>query len=470
MTLAALLFVLVNVLSPASSEARAGPAIALSLDVPAQVADVTWGEPCILTFAGNLTIADDTHEKITVQLNLDTKFQWAITPDSVTRYSSDKVAYVAVVTIPVNASDEVCDIKLVATFEDASGTPTIVTQDAEVTVISKRLSITCEPLLVSIKPGESTTIFYNVTNRATKPDSVSCMLDSSSEGMLSSGWEIDMPGLACDVLPGETVSFAIVVKAPLSARECNITSGFWIVSGLDVSGGQSAFASSNVQVIVAKPAPVNAGDGKLIGLTAMQWVYLTFALCAVGLLFVGGTEIGYFAFIVIFVVPLFVRLKKDKVLSHFTRGEIFGYIKANPGVHYMAILQTLELDNGVLAYHLSVLEREGYIKSDRDGLFKRFYPKDMKIPKRTIQLSRLQKDIIDKARDHPGISQSCMAKLLGESKQVVNYNIKALEKAGMIKLERSSKETGVFLANENAMEKPDEMPTKGTISSLASEH
>lgn len=140
-----------------------------------------------------------------------------------------------------------------------------------------------------------------------------------------------------------------------------------------------------------------------------------------------------------------MRLKKDQVLDHFTRGQIFGFIKANPGAHYIAVQEHLELQNGVLAYHLKVLEREEYITSERDGIYRRLYPRHMKIPHKERQLTRVQKDIVEALKAHPGTSQNGLARLIGESKQVVGYHVRVLEKAGLVRVEREAQQTRCFL-------------------------
>ena len=43
----------------------------------------------------------------------------------------------------------------------------------------------------------------------------------------------------------------------------------------------------------------------------------------------------------------------------FTRGRILGYVEANPGIHFSALRDALEIANGVCAHHLKVLEKEG---------------------------------------------------------------------------------------------------------------
>src|SRR6266702_4746015 len=56
--------------------------------------------------------------------------------------------------------------------------------------------------------------------------------------------------------------------------------------------------------------------------------------------------------------PLYTRLKKEEVLDHFVRGQVFGVIKAEPGTNFTEIRDDLGLSNGTLAYHLRTLEVE----------------------------------------------------------------------------------------------------------------
>jgi len=72
--------------------------------------------------------------------------------------------------------------------------------------------------------------------------------------------------------------------------------------------------------------------------------------------------------LLLLIVPLYSKIKREKVLDHFIRGQIFGYIMANPGEHYNSIKQALDMTNGSLAHHLRTLERERFVKSKRFGL------------------------------------------------------------------------------------------------------
>jgi predicted transcriptional regulator len=136
---------------------------------------------------------------------------------------------------------------------------------------------------------------------------------------------------------------------------------------------------------------------------------------------------------------LYTKLRRTEVLDHMIRGQIQGYIIANPGAHYNQIKYDLDLNNGSLAYHLKVLEREGYVKSMRDGMYKRFYPSSAKVPRE--HLTPMQRRIMEQIRDRDGISQARIARLIEESPQVVNYHINIMAKAKIIRLEKHGRKT-----------------------------
>jgi predicted transcriptional regulator len=187
---------------------------------------------------------------------------------------------------------------------------------------------------------------------------------------------------------------------------------------------------------IAPPLPPGTPD-----FLSQYWVPISVGMFAVGIVaYISLTEVGYLALSFSVLVPLFTRIRHEKVLDNFTRGQIFGYIQANPGAHYSAIQQVLDIENGVLAYHLRVLLREEFIVARNEGVFKRFYPRDYKIPKGRTLLTRLQVDILEAVEKSPGISQRDVAHALGESKQVISYNVGVLREAGILSAERRGRE------------------------------
>ncbi|MEW5760579.1 MAG: winged helix-turn-helix transcriptional regulator [Candidatus Thermoplasmatota archaeon] len=137
---------------------------------------------------------------------------------------------------------------------------------------------------------------------------------------------------------------------------------------------------------------------------------------------------------------------KEKILNHYTRGKIHGYITANPGEHYNSIKEALALSNGILAYHLNVLEREGYIKSMPDGMYRRFYPKSMSLP--TNGHKKMQEIIANIIKEKPGISQKEIAKIVGLSTATVSYHIQILVSIRKVRIERTWRKNMCYLVDE----------------------
>lgn len=146
------------------------------------------------------------------------------------------------------------------------------------------------------------------------------------------------------------------------------------------------------------------------------------------------------------IVPLYTKIRRERVLDHFIRGQIYGYILANPGEHYNAIKLALGLTNGSLAHHLKTLEREEFVKSRKFGLYRRFYPKHMRIPDDgDFRLNNIQKNIVDVIDENPGISQKEIATAMNVTPPTVNYHIGILASAKMIRVVREGRRTNCFV-------------------------
>ena len=151
------------------------------------------------------------------------------------------------------------------------------------------------------------------------------------------------------------------------------------------------------------------------------------------------TETGRYSGMLLF-IPLFTRMKKAAVLDNFTRGLLQGYIIANPGVHMRAIRHRFDLTNGEVAYHLRVLEREGYITSATDGFRRRFYPGErIDLNDRPQELTVAQNLLISFMDKFPGITGTELARLAGTTPQVVNYHLKKLWRMEVISMDREGR-------------------------------
>ncbi|MCK5291026.1 MAG: right-handed parallel beta-helix repeat-containing protein [Thermoplasmata archaeon] len=144
-------------------------------------------------------------------------------------------------------------------------------------------------------------------------------------------------------------------------------------------------------------------------------------------------------------LPLYMKLKKGKLLDNYDRGRVYQYIVINPGEHYNQIRRDLSLPNGSLVHHLRVLEQGEKIKSRRDGRFRRFYTRSTQIPVTNGgELTEVQKRITDSAKDLPGITQKEMASLLGIHQSSVSYQMSKLEERGLIRTEKKGRKVHYY--------------------------
>ena len=106
------------------------------------------------------------------------------------------------------------------------------------------------------------------------------------------------------------------------------------------------------------------------------------------------------------------------------RNVIFEYIKNNPGTHFSAIKRALDMDVGVIQYHINMLLKIGKIKSKTEGNRKIFFPWDYgrtnadeheylinEIRRRYLLLSPKEQEVFEIIFDHGPITIKQIAKM-----------------------------------------------------------
>ena len=204
-------------------------------------------------------------------------------------------------------------------------------------------------------------------------------------------------------------------------------------------GGVMAFGGPRTALAPGGPAPLPA---PVVAASA------TLAVLGIAGACLSFTEFGKYRLLSLLIAPLYVRLKKNEVLDNYTRGQIHGYIIANPGDHYNSIRDALELSNGILAHHLKTLEREGLVQSMRDGMYRRFFPANAKLPPEDEGHLNIQRRILSVIRQNPGISQKEISMKVGVSGPTVNYHVSVLASARMIRVEKEGRLTHCFVVEQ----------------------
>jgi len=145
-----------------------------------------------------------------------------------------------------------------------------------------------------------------------------------------------------------------------------------------------------------------------------------------------AVERSRYAFLSAF-LGLYSRLNKDKVLENYNRGRVYGYIELNPGAHFNAILAALGMNNGALVYHIEVLHKEGLVTSRQDGMYRRFYPRDVQAPPVLENgTSEAQLRVLKVIQEMPGITQKELSRFLGLRQSTLAYQIDRLTAMGYV--------------------------------------
>jgi len=133
--------------------------------------------------------------------------------------------------------------------------------------------------------------------------------------------------------------------------------------------------------------------------------------------------------------------------GRYQRGRLTGYLTANPGCHFRALMAALDMSNGQITHHLKVLEQEERVWRRPDGRLVRFYPytsnlhpgvseEDLPLPPLSPDPNSLQGKIL-RLLDHDGQmgdlpTQAELANRLDRSQQLVSHHLRTLQKFGLV--------------------------------------
>jgi len=150
-------------------------------------------------------------------------------------------------------------------------------------------------------------------------------------------------------------------------------------------------------------------------------------------------------------VPLYSKMMREDILSHATREKVYHFVKNHPGEHYRSILESLELKNGTLSYHLKTLEKREFIVSKKDGPYRRFYLHGSP-SKQKVYINGLRKKLYDFILKNPGLSQKEIAKMMKCTSPTVNYHVNNMVNQGLVDITRKGRETHCFAINSQNLQ------------------
>ena len=264
--------------------------------------------------------------------------------------------------------------------------------------------------------------------------------------------------------PQPGLSGNYVVESSKSSSACSTWTGIIILQTLDET-------ETAPQINKPEPAvPDNAAIDQIVELApATVSVVATTSISIIGLLYLGNTEWIRIPALQVGVGLIGMVRKNGEHDGEYQRGRIMGYLTANPGVHFRALLGALSMSNGQLTHHLKHLENEERIWRRKDGRLVRFYPAtiqsnldddELPIPLLTPDPNSLQGKILRlldaTENDIVNLSQKELAIRLEASQQLISHHLRTLEKFGLVEREKVGMRyryqltrEAIFLVNSN---------------------
>ncbi len=132
----------------------------------------------------------------------------------------------------------------------------------------------------------------------------------------------------------------------------------------------------------------------------------------------------------------FTRISRETIFQTGVRELIVNYVVSNPGVSFSAIRDTLGLQNGRAAYHLRVLEKQGFLHSETKRRRHLYFPNGNAALWQDLPVSPLQGSILKAIRDSPGVGVRDLGRRLGRNHTSVGYNVRTLSRDGLLRTER----------------------------------
>ncbi|MFQ5910178.1 MAG: winged helix-turn-helix transcriptional regulator [Thermoplasmata archaeon] len=135
------------------------------------------------------------------------------------------------------------------------------------------------------------------------------------------------------------------------------------------------------------------------------------------------------------------------------RKRIFDYVSRYPGTYLREILKELELEMGVLEYHLNYLEKKGLLSSEMDGRLRRFYVREKVafLDRRLLGLmrQRIPRMIAIRALLESGVSFESLKDELEVSKSTLSFHLKKMRNLGILRERREGRRSIYSISQED---------------------
>ncbi len=138
-------------------------------------------------------------------------------------------------------------------------------------------------------------------------------------------------------------------------------------------------------------------------------------------------------------LALYTRLNPERIESDIaqqnTRGQIYSFIKEQPGINLSSIKEETNLGYGTVVYHLSVLQREGYLRTATAGRKKQFWTKRDFPGLEETSLTDTQRAILEALKEKGKMTRKELQEQTGIPRSTLGTNIRELVKDGKMEEE-----------------------------------
>lgn len=299
---------------------------------------------------------------------------------------------------------------------------------------SASLSLTADQTRIDVDIGASATVPLALANAGSSQATFHVAASSTGPA-----WPVTLEPASLTLAAGERRTLTLRVQVPSTAQ--SLDQLLLLVTATNAADPTSQ-AQLSLTIVAAQPTP---STDPFSAFLRTRTAATAGASAAAGLALVGlaWTMEPWRYRLLVLLHPLYARMHREEVLEHELRSRIHTHIRESPGVNYGSLKRNLEVPNGTLTHHLTVLERQELIQVQRMGARIRFYPRGhaARIPS---GLSDVQYELVRLVSAQPGITQKELRGSLGLSKQLANYHVLALARSNWIRVEREGRHTRCF--------------------------
>ena len=183
--------------------------------------------------------------------------------------------------------------------------------------------------------------------------------------------------------------------------------------------------------------------------TMPYWLFLLWLISAQ---ITSAPEIQFLARF-FYVLGGYRRIHRSNVLKNTNRDMIYGFISSNPGTYPNEIIKEIELNKGVVEYHLGMLEEQSMVVSHKTrGRIHYFLNESTYGEKEKAALAALKNEkhrrIISEILNHGQITHETLAGRIGVSAPTISWHIGHLKEQGIVRADTDGRYTAYSIDRE----------------------